>query len=216
MLHKLHTVLSAHRATRQLSHTLRQSSRPLSYSPRVTSQKPLNRPIVTSPKSSESPAHKDVYLEDLKSRGLYNQHILQHVKHTAISQADLSDGGHIVHVTWSDGHVSDFHAIWLRAACHCDKCRQSFNGKLLVDFDQVDEDIRVLDFRREGGGVVLVTWGDSRGEVVHQGPIPTAWLRQHCYSQTARDQRWRQRDMVFYQDKTIPQVEYTGESMSGA
>ena len=168
-------------------------------------------PSLISSVSTLPTATDQSYFSSLKSRGLYNYHLTKHVSNCGVDDMRVTDGGRKVYVKWEDGHQSNFHAIWLRHNCHCPKCRLDHNGMIKIDFRQVDKNVKVTKVELESDKVAVFTWHGDVGERCHVGAIPVTWLRQYCYSHSADSARRRQRAMKFYEDKTIPEVQYQGE-----
>ncbi|XP_012946749.1 gamma-butyrobetaine dioxygenase [Aplysia californica] len=163
-----------------------------------------------SPHGATASAEADgrPYLANLKTRGLYNEHLVKHVQSYKIQELKVLEQGKYVDITWSDGHQSRFHALWLRHNCHCEDCKLDHNGMLTINFNDIDEGLRVTSVRMEGDDVAIFRWSGETGEKEHEGPIPTYWLRHYCYSEEAESQRREQRTMKFYKEKTVPEVEY--------
>ncbi|XP_012946750.1 gamma-butyrobetaine dioxygenase [Aplysia californica] len=150
---------------------------------------------------------KELYLENLLERKLYIREIEQHVSDKTITEVWISDGGKFVGITWNDGHVSRYHAVWLRHNCHCPSCRSNTYTNL-VPLDVLNAELMVHDVTMEGEKVVVITWSDGPGEGQHRGPIPTYWLRYYCYSQEAMRLRREQRALIFQKENILPEVEF--------
>lgn len=89
-----------------------------------------------------------------------------------------------LHIRWGDGHESRFHYIWLRHACF-----YPANPGL----DPQDEALRAPDdpdrlaiaAMDQDCGALVIRW-DPDGETTRH---EARWLREHCYSESARQER---------------------------
>lgn len=95
--------------------------------------------------------------------------------HHAIAEAEAWQGG--ARVVWSDGHVSRFHALWLRDNCPCDQCVSPDTREQQFDISTVPDDLAVHTVGVDGSGALTVAWPDG-----HAGRYHPGWLRAHCYS----------------------------------
>ncbi|GFO50485.1 gamma-butyrobetaine dioxygenase [Plakobranchus ocellatus] len=148
------------------------------------------------------------HLEGIKKRGFYLDDIYQHVKGDGVKDLKIVEDGKHLQITWEDGHVSRFYSMWLRHNCHCGVCLPH-TSTVLVNFSKIDENIKVTSAKMDGDNVIVIGWtGETGEEKYHEGPLLTKFLRYHCYSDAADKQRREQRAMRFYDDKTIPELEY--------
>lgn len=86
-------------------------------------------------------------------------------------------GPRSIHVSFDDGHASEFHYIWLRDNCRCLDCRHPQTLERTFDLLSVPEDIRAGDASVTDDGALEIVWSnDSHRSVYHQD-----WLREHCY-----------------------------------
>lgn len=156
-----------------------------------------------SPSGNQGP-----HLEGIKRRGFYLDDVYQHVRSDGVKELKIIEKGKHLQVTWEDGHVSRFYSMWLRHNCHCGVCLPH-TTTVLVDFRKLDENIKISGAKMEGDEVVVVTWtGENAEEKHHEGPILTKFLRYHCYSEAEVKKRSKQRAMPFFEDKTVPELEY--------
>ncbi|MDX6476552.1 MAG: gamma-butyrobetaine dioxygenase [Gaiellaceae bacterium] len=86
----------------------------------------------------------------------------------------LSPDGPLLHLDWSDGHHSSFHAVWLRDNCACPECRHE-NGQRLLDTRRIPDE-PALAAARLSNGSVEATFEDG-----HEARWDAAWLRANCY-----------------------------------
>ena len=100
-----------------------------------------------------------------------------------ITHAQSSDGR--VQVRWGDGHTSHFHHLWLRDNCRCEQCGERAVGQKLALMVDLPVDIAPVSEVLSDDGALAVTWAPD-GHISHYEP---EWLREHCYSRSAREER---------------------------
>ena len=88
-------------------------------------------------------------------------------------------------VTWKDGYQSDFHYLWLRDNCRCEQCGERAVGQKLSLLVDLPEDVVPVDKDINADGVLVLRWSPDE----HISRYDPAWLREHCYSDHARDAR---------------------------
>ena len=86
------------------------------------------------------------------------------------------------HVDWRDGHQSVFHYVWLRFNCACDICGDLDSGIGTVMMADIPGDVAPRHTRVDDAGNLNVVW-DYDG---HESWFDPRWLREYCYSETAR------------------------------
>lgn len=87
---------------------------------------------------------------------------------------------------WDDGRVSRFEAMWLRDNCACPSCRHPQAMERLYMF--IDhERPRITHIGQTTAESLEVHFG--QGKEHHVSRFATAWLRQHCFSSAARQER---------------------------
>ena len=96
------------------------------------------------------------------------------VRH-AIAAAEPWQGG--ARVAWADGHVSRFHALWLRDNCPCAACVSPETREQVFDISTVPDDLAVAALAVDDSGALAVAWPDGHASRYHPG-----WLRAHCYA----------------------------------
>ena len=79
--------------------------------------------------------------------------------HPTVSGVELD--GQNVQVTWSDGHVSDFTATYLRVNCGCAECVEEWTNRRLLDPASVPADLRAEDYLIVGRYAVQFLWSDA-------------------------------------------------------
>ena len=94
----------------------------------------------------------------------------------------------LARIAWSDGHVSEFHYLWLRDNCSCSLCRHPHTLERTVDLMSLTGEVRPESAVVTEFGSIQITWlGDG-----HVSSYERGWLRAHCYSEDARlSKRWR-------------------------
>jgi gamma-butyrobetaine dioxygenase len=104
-----------------------------------------------------------------------------------IIAAELKDGRAVLR--WSDGRISEFHAIWLRDNCACPACRhpKALERRFLL----IDEagDIRIQEIVLTGAGDVEIRFAPDAAGKAHLSRFAAAWLRHHDYGDAARAER---------------------------
>jgi gamma-butyrobetaine dioxygenase len=111
------------------------------------------------------------------------------------SQAMTTDERHLiaklncqidhVAITWADGHVSRFPAIWLRHNCVCPECGSTETARRELRLTDIPRDIAAQQAQLNSLGQVVVTWTPGS----HQSAYEPKWLRAHCLSEVEREQR---------------------------
>jgi len=104
------------------------------------------------------------------------------VTHAVINDSDPNG---VVEVTWSDGHASKYHYMWLRDNCACEHCidsvsRERVNSILLIPDDTHPTSVTVSP---EGG--LKVSWSESVGGCAESHYHP-GWLRTFDYASGVR------------------------------
>ncbi len=92
-------------------------------------------------------------------------------------------------LTWDDGRASVLHATWLRDNCACDACRHPKTLErtfLLIDHPGP---IRIATAALSHSGALRVTFDGAGSMPAHTSEFDAGWLRHHCYSQAARQER---------------------------
>ena len=105
---------------------------------------------------------------------------------TRIDNLDAEPG--VLVVQWGDGHTSRFHHVWLRDNCRCEHCGNRAVGQKLTRLVDLPCDVVPIDQSVDESGALVVTFGPDEHIVRHAA----SWLREHCYSETARAARAHQ------------------------
>lgn len=104
----------------------------------------------------------------------------------AIETVHLQNDG--LSISWSDGHESFFHAIWLRDCCYCDICGDSYSSKRFVTPLDMPVDVTPASARIVEGGDLEIVWQPDG----HRSHYDASWLRRHCYDDASRRRRFHQ------------------------
>ncbi len=104
----------------------------------------------------------------------------------AICSVDSNSDG--LNISWSDGHASFFHAVWLRDCCYCDICGDTYSSKRFVTPVDVPGDVTPVSARIVERGNLEIVWQPDG----HRSRYTAKWLRRHCYDDASREQRFHQ------------------------
>ncbi len=98
---------------------------------------------------------------------------------------DVAHDAQVLTLRWDDGRVSRFAAIWLRDNCPCPACRHPQAMERLHMF--IDHETPCISHvTHTAADRVEVRF--NHGQAQHAAMFDVHWLRQHCYSSTARDE----------------------------
>jgi gamma-butyrobetaine dioxygenase len=89
-------------------------------------------------------------------------------------------------ISWSDGHESFFHDIWLRDCCYCSACGDSYSSKRYVMPNDIPLDIRMARAVIDAQGDLSIRWQPDG----HESRYDPAWLRRNCYDDATREARF--------------------------
>lgn len=95
---------------------------------------------------------------------------------TGLSQIDVMDDGGALSLTWQDGKVARFHAIWLRDNALEEDTRSAANGQRLITLGDIPDDTRI--------SVAKLADGDLHVAFAPEGKLacfPHLWLRDYIY-----------------------------------
>ncbi len=95
---------------------------------------------------------------------------------TNVGVSSVELDGQNVRVNWSDGHVSDFTATFLRLNCSCAECVEEWTNRRLLDPASVPADLKAEDYLRVGRYAVQFLWSDAH----YTGIYPFDTLRGLC------------------------------------
>lgn len=95
-------------------------------------------------------------------------------------------------VRWDDGRSSTFHYVWLRDNCRCRVCGDKTGGHRYLELNEIAMNVAPQTAGVDERGALVVTW-QAEGHRSHFG---AAWLRAHCYTDSARSER-RARSVIW-------------------
>lgn len=102
----------------------------------------------------------------------------------SLQDAVVSTSGDSVTLTWADGTVASFPAIWLRDNCSCPQCRH-INGQRLFEITDLPAALKV-GTAELGAGRMTITWSPDN----HVSSFAADWLRAHDLAPAARAKRY--------------------------
>ncbi|KDO23485.1 hypothetical protein SPRG_21026 [Saprolegnia parasitica CBS 223.65] len=87
-----------------------------------------------------------------------------------------------LNLSWTDGHHSSFHYVWLRDNCHCPRCRhpvaeERLHDTLAIPMDIQPARIQALPASDVGEAMVRIAWDDG-----HVSQYPVSFLFDNCYA----------------------------------
>jgi len=88
-------------------------------------------------------------------------------------------------VQWDDGEKSNYHFLWLRDNCHCNKCVTPLSKEQVFEICDVPFDIKPLSVELSQNNTIDIIWNYKE----HKSSYHYAWLKQHCYSESSRKKR---------------------------
>jgi gamma-butyrobetaine dioxygenase len=102
----------------------------------------------------------------------------------SVQSASVSVQNDLVTLTWSDGGVSVFPAIWLRDNCRCPKCRHA-SGQRLFEITDLPAALHVGN-SEIGAGRLTITWSPDN----HVSSYSLDWLQTHDLAPDERAARY--------------------------
>ena len=87
-------------------------------------------------------------------------------------------------IDWSDGHRSLFHPMWLRHQCACRVCGTPVNALRGLRLHHIPDAIAFHIEANDEQSIELAWTNDG-----HRSRYKAVWLRDHCYSDRARQER---------------------------
>ena len=108
-------------------------------------------------------------------------------------------------LSWTDGHESFFHFIWLRDCCFCQACGDSYSSNRFMVPSDLALDVRPTAVAAPGDGQLIITWAPDG----HASRYDANWLRLHCYDDESRNER--RHDPILWDAQIIasmPDVDY--------
>ena len=74
-----------------------------------------------------------------------------------------------------------YHAVWLKQACHCPKCRDPYSNQIKVLPETLLGSYTLLEARIEGEHLA-VSWLED-DDKAHKGVLPLQWLKDNAYGE---------------------------------
>lgn len=93
-----------------------------------------------------------------------------------LATSEIVDGGKGIRLTWTDGTVSRFHAIWLRDNALDSQTRSSVNGQRLITLDEIPAHTTVSKTTIESDELSITFSPEGRSS-----RFPSKWLANHRY-----------------------------------
>ena len=90
------------------------------------------------------------------------------------SSVRLEEDG--VHILWAEGHRSFYPHRYLRSECRCANCVEEMSGRRLVFLENIDPEIRTLDWMQVGNYALAFLYSDAHDT----GIYPFDLLRSLC------------------------------------
>ena len=90
-----------------------------------------------------------------------------------------------VEISWSDGHVSFYPAVYLRDNCRCASCVDEWTGRKIIREEQIPKDIRAVSIEPVGLYAVGIHWSDGHSS----GIYAFDHLREVCPCDACRNSR---------------------------
>ena len=113
-------------------------------------------------------------------------------KIASIQQSDAT-----VSVTWEDGTNAEFHSIWLRDNCRCEKCGEPVIGRRTSRLTDFPLDIKPASVSTETPQTLHITWNEDG----HESRYDSDWLRENAYDTS--DVRMGKRHLPTLWDSTF-------------
>lgn len=128
----------------------------------------------------------------------------------SVTEVKTLSSGDGLEIQWKDGHKSIFHNSWLRFSCQCGNCKQGHSGQRIFKISSLPDPIKISYFSvsensesPQSSKLSLEFEGD------HQGEISLKWLRENCYSESARRlQSTKRLTKPHTGNSILPEVEY--------
>ena len=93
-----------------------------------------------------------------------------------VSVSGVEIDGQNVRVSWTDDHVCDFTATYLRINCGCAECVEEWTNRRLLNPASVPADLRAEEYLSVGKYAVQFLWSDAH----YTGIYPFETLRLLC------------------------------------
>eukprot|EP00128_Syssomonas_multiformis_P006799 Colp12_sorted_trinity150504_noHs@304 len=117
--------------------------------------------------------------------------------------------GNFIRLYWDDGRLSKYHNIWLRDNCQCPTCLHPYSKQKLRSVIELNHPIVPAEVRfvNNQETCLHIRWQHDD----HITAFPLSWLREHCYSRTARTEKQERFKPVLWGSEileNLPEVDY--------
>ncbi|XP_029208396.2 gamma-butyrobetaine dioxygenase-like [Acropora millepora] len=128
----------------------------------------------------------------------------------SVTEVKTLSSGDGLEIHWKDGHKSIFHNSWLRFSCQCGNCKQGHSGQRIFKISSLPDPIKISYFSvSENSESPQSSQLSLEFEGDHQGEISLKWLRENCYSESARRlQSTKRLTKPHTGNSILPEVEY--------
>ncbi|KAK2565031.1 Gamma-butyrobetaine dioxygenase [Acropora cervicornis] len=128
----------------------------------------------------------------------------------SVTEVKTLSSGDGLEIQWKDGHKSIFHNSWLRFSCQCGNCKQGHSGQRIFKISSLPDPIKISYFSvSENSESPQSSQLSLEFEGDHQGEISLKWLRENCYSESARRlQSTKRLTKPHTGNNILPEVEY--------
>lgn len=128
----------------------------------------------------------------------------------SVTEVKTLSSGDGLEIQWKDGHKSIFHNSWLRFSCQCGNCKQGHSGQRIFKISSLPDPIKISYFSvSENSESPQSSQLSLEFEGDHHGEISLKWLRENCYSESARRlQSTKRLTKPHTGNSILPEVEY--------
>ena len=99
--------------------------------------------------------------------------------------SEVQIDGQNVKIDWTDGHVCQFTATYLRLNCSCAECVEEWTNRPLLNPASVSTDLRAEEYLRVGRYALQFLWSDAH----YTGIYPFEALRALCQCEPSKAER---------------------------
>lgn len=104
---------------------------------------------------------------------------------TEFNSNHISFDNKTLKIKWDNDDISEYHFLWLRDNCDCKACVTRLTYEQVFEICDVPFDIKPTNVEIDSNNMINITW-DHEG---HKSTYHSGWLKEHCYSQEAREKR---------------------------
>ena len=99
----------------------------------------------------------------------------------AVRSLEVATDRKTVSLEFQDHASRTYHAVWLKQACHCPKCRDPYSNQIKVLPETLLGSYTVSEARIEGEQLA-VSWSEDEDKA-HKGVFPLQWLKDNAYGE---------------------------------